>query len=123
VKLDESVLGPLRELGGEALVHKLLRTFVEHAPTRKAELRAAAAGRDLEALERAVHSLRSGAAMLGASEVSARAGQLEEMAGEGDLDGLLSALPELEAQLDRMVADLERELDRGGSPDSPGGSS
>lgn len=114
MKLDEAVLGPLRELGGEELVLKLFRTFVDHAPTRRAGLRAAAAARDLEALERAVHSLRSGAAMLGASDVSARAGRLEEMAGDGDLDGLLSSLPELEAQLDQLVADLTRELDGSG---------
>ena len=115
MKLDESVLEPLRELGGEQLVHKLLRTFVEHAPTRSADLSAAAADRDLEALERAVHSLRSGSAMLGASDLSAYAGKLEDLAGEGDLDGVLAGLPELEAQLERMVLDFERELDSGDS--------
>jgi HPt (histidine-containing phosphotransfer) domain-containing protein len=72
--------------------------------------------RDLEALERAVHSLRSGAAMLGASELSGLAGRLEAQAGQGDLEGLLAAMPELETCFDRLVEDLERQLDSAEPP-------
>jgi HPt (histidine-containing phosphotransfer) domain-containing protein len=110
VELDEAVIGPLRELGGEALVAKLLGTFVAHAPQRRAELAAAVTERDLEALERAVHSLRSGAAMIGAGELSELAGKLEDLAGEGDLEGVLAAMPGLEARFDSLVAALERRI-------------
>lgn len=115
MKLDQTVLAPLRELGGEQLVHKLLRTFVDHAPTRRRALEAATADRDLAGLEHVVHSLRSASAMLGATELSSLAGRLESLAEDGAMEALLAGLPELEAQLEQLVAEIERQL-AGSSP-------
>ena len=110
--IDPLVIGQLRELGGDALVHKLFRTFVGHAPVRRRELKSAEEARDSEELTRAVHSLRSSSAMLGLTELSELAGELESLADEGLIDDLVARLPELERQLDEMVELLAGELDR-----------
>ncbi len=111
MSLDPLVVGQLRELGGDALVHKLFRTFLEHAPERRERLHEAAESRDPEALTRAVHSLRSSSAMLGASELSNLAGRLEELADAGRIDQVIAALPELHSRLDETVDRLDGELD------------
>ncbi len=114
VKLDPAVVGPLRELGGEALVRQLFRTFLDHAPDRLAALRRAVEDRATDELTRAVHSLRSSSAMLGAMELSGLAGRLEGLADEGRTEELLAGIPELEGRVAELVALLEREL--GSSP-------
>ncbi len=110
MKLDPAVVGPLRRLGGDELVGQLFRTFVEHAPTRLRDLHAAVASEDLEELTRAVHSLRSSSAMLGAMELSKLAGVLEGLADDGQTDELLARVPELEAGVDELVELLSGEL-------------
>lgn len=110
MKLDPAVVGPLRRLGGDELVHQLFRTFVGHAPTRLGDLRSAATDRDLEALTRAVHSLRSSSAMLGARALSDLAGELEGLGDDGRIDQVVDRVPELEARVAELVALLEREL-------------
>ena len=120
MRLDPSIVGPLRELGGDGLVLELFRTFVDHAPVRRENLRQAIETRDLAALESVVHSLRSGSAMLGAMELSEMAGRLEALAGEGKLDELLADLPALEAILEELIELLRGELGKG--PASPASS-
>ena len=112
VKLDPAIVGQLRELGGEALVRQLFRTFLDHAPTRLASLRSAVETDDLEELTRAVHSLRSSSAMLGAMELSELAGRLETLADAGERKRLTAGIPELEGRVAELVAVLERELER-----------
>lgn len=119
MRLEPSVVDPLRRLGGDELVHQLFRTFLGHAPTRIGDLRSAAESRDLEALTRAVHSLRSSSAMLGAMELSELAGDLEGLADEGRSDELVARVPELEEGVRELVGLLEREL--GGAVDGAAG--
>ena len=88
-------------------MQRLFHTFLEHAPTRLGELRRAAESEDLEELTRAVHSLRSSSAMLGAMELSRLAGELEALADDGELEGLLARLPDLEAGVHELTALLE----------------
>ncbi len=113
MSFDESVVDQLRELGGDALVHKLFKTFVDHAPIRREGLRSAVESGDDEALARAVHSLRSSSAMLGLMTLSELSGELETMADAGRIDELVARLPELERQLDEMVELLAEKLERG----------
>ncbi len=111
MKLDPAVVGQLRDLGGDALVRQLFRTFLDHAPTRLADLRSGVETRDLEELTRAVHSLRSSSAMLGAMELSRLAGRLEAVGDDGLLEDLVARVPELEGRVAELVALLERELE------------
>lgn len=110
MKLDAEVVASLERLGGDELVHRLFRTFLDHTPTRLGELRSAVADEDLESLTRAVHSLRSSSAMLGAMELSALAGELEALGDEGALQPLLGRVPELEASVREFVELLEERL-------------
>ena len=116
MRLDPAVVGPLRRLGGDELVNRLFRTFVEHVPVRLGDLSEAVAGRDLEALTRAVHSLRSSSAMLGASELSELAGTLEDLGDGGELDRLIARVPELREKVLELVELLERELEGAAGP-------
>jgi HPt (histidine-containing phosphotransfer) domain-containing protein len=60
----------------------------------------------------AAHTLRGSAYYFDASDVVAAAGEAEQLAKAGDVDGLRALLPQLEA----AVADFRRSLRAGGTP-------
>ncbi|QOL52183.1 response regulator [Massilia litorea] len=87
------------EMRAAALHARMRAAFAADLPRRRAELRAALEGGDLEACARVLHGLRGSAAHLGAGELVALCTGLEEAADRGLQAEIRDALPALEAML------------------------
>jgi HPt (histidine-containing phosphotransfer) domain-containing protein len=95
--LDPGAIQRLREWGGDPLLGRMIRLFLELGPDRMETLRKGLADRDLDALGSTAHSLKSSAANLGAERLRLGAATLEEACrrGEGgEVDQLVHALEE-----------------------------
>jgi HPt (histidine-containing phosphotransfer) domain-containing protein len=96
--LDLTILDALaEELEGTSLLASTIAGFLARTPVRLAELRAAFERDDVEQMDRGAHSLRGGAATLGAGGVAALCADLEHAARAGRL-----------ADAGVLLADLER---------------
>lgn len=104
--LDQTTLDQIRNLGGDALLGKLVRMYLENTPLRLEEIRRGLQQGDLSRTELASHSLRSSSVTLGAVEVAATAASLEKMARSGDTQGVGRALPELDETVTAACAVL-----------------
>lgn len=110
MNLDPEISSQLRRVGGDELVGQLYRTFVELAPQRLAALRVGLQTGDAQATRKAVHSIRSSAATLGATLLAEEAGRLERLAQEAPLVEVGAALPQLEAALGAALREMEQRL-------------
>lgn len=90
------------------MIREMAALFQQNAPKRLGEAREAAARGDVAGFERAVHSLKSMAANLGARELRAVAGVLEHLAERGQV----TASAELEAELAEAVRRVRDALAR-----------
>ena len=108
--LDESYLEKLRELGGQPFVNKLIRSFISHSPERVKEMLESGKMEQWNQVERAAHSLKSSAGILGATELQKLATDIEEQARNGDSESLPELLLKLQDQFAMVVKNL-RELD------------
>ena len=107
---NEAALARLHRLGGDKLVCKIIEIFLRNAPQRlEAALRGENNG-DLKTIERAVHSLRSSAANVGAVTLQKLAGQIEELAEDGEWTSIPERLRELETVYYRVAARLKNEM-------------
>lgn len=97
--LDHAVLDALRSESDDAFVVELIAAFHEEAPRQARSAREALAAGDAPTLQRAVHTLKSNARLLGAGAVAERAAFLEEKAGAKELAGLGEELDRLDAAL------------------------
>jgi HPt (histidine-containing phosphotransfer) domain-containing protein len=96
--LSTPALERLREWGGEKLLRQMVRLFLENAGERRRQVaEGLAPGGDLLETERGAHSLKSGAANVGAARVSAAAALLEEAAEARDRARCRPLAEELEA--------------------------
>ncbi|HEU4763038.1 MAG TPA: Hpt domain-containing protein [Gemmatimonadales bacterium] len=105
--LDPGPLARLVSLIGAATVRRLIETFVELAPARRAALVRAAEAGELTPLANAAHAVVAGAGQLGAARLAERMRALEEAARRGDRDAALplvaGALAEFDAALDALT--------------------
>jgi len=99
---DAAALERLRRFGGAALLGKMIDLFLVAAPERIGRARQAAAAGDGEGAERALHSLKSSSAQLGAMHMQRLSEEGERRAHDGSLDGLVGLMSELEAELARV---------------------
>lgn len=95
VQFDRAALARVQRIGGAGLVRQLVETFLGHAPTRLASVRAAAAGADWAEVGRAAHALKGSAGNVGAMELMAAAGRLEAACAAGA--GAAELVPPVEA--------------------------
>lgn len=110
--LDEEILGQLRRVGGEDLIQELMRLFITHAPERVRRARRALARGDLERAAKAVHSLRSASATLGARELADSLRGIESAAERGDAETVGRGWPEVEDRVAALLGHLEERLDQ-----------
>jgi HPt (histidine-containing phosphotransfer) domain-containing protein len=99
---DPSALDRLKRFGGAKLLGEMIALFLVAVPERIEAARAAGVRGDLEAAERALHSLKSSAAQLGAMRMQRLSEQGENRARAGSLDGLAALTQELEQELVRV---------------------
>jgi HPt (histidine-containing phosphotransfer) domain-containing protein len=107
VNLDPAALERLRELGGEALLSKMIDLFLENTPKRiQAALEGERTGNWHE-VERAAHSIKSSAANLGLGGLRSLADQVEGLACVQEVGPLVPLLHELEALYPAIRARLQ----------------
>ncbi len=94
---NPDVLEKLRIVGGPRLVRELIVLFMRYAPERLAAARVGIENGDLDAAQRALHSLKSSAGQLGITGIQDGSRRGESLAAKGDAMGAATALAELEA--------------------------
>ena len=113
--MDPSALDRLKRFGGIKLLSEMIALFLAAAPERIDAARTASAAGDTENAERALHSLKSSAAQLGAMRLQRLSEQGELLARAGTLDGLGQLSDDLEQELARVREWLTTARDEGGS--------
>ena len=111
--LDSAALERLHKLGGTELVHRMVGICLENMPKRMVEARDGYRADDLDAVERAVHSMRSSAGNVGANELMQLAEAAEDLAEKGTREGLEDQLAGIEAELVRVTTQLKALLEEG----------
>jgi HPt (histidine-containing phosphotransfer) domain-containing protein len=110
---DATALDRLKRFGGGSLLGQMIDLFLVAAPERiEAASRAEAAG-DAEAVERALHSLKSSSAQLGAVRMQRLSEQGEHRARAGSLEGVAELTSALEEELARVREWLLSARDQG----------
>ncbi|MFO7892881.1 MAG: Hpt domain-containing protein [Longimicrobiales bacterium] len=110
--LDAGAIARLDRIGGSEFVVEMIELFLENAPQRLKTARDAFETGDTPTLHRAVHSLKSTAANLGARALQATAEAAEARANEADLAAMPPLLDELDRSYDAAKEALEAERDR-----------
>ncbi len=106
MELDAKTLAQIREIGGDELLGRLAKLFLEHTPVRLEEVRRGLAMGDWTRTARAIHSVRSSSVTLGAVDLANTAAELEQIASEEDREQLESALPRLEQRIQTALVAL-----------------
>jgi len=106
--LDTAAIARLRKLGGEKFVGDMIDLFFQYAPQRLAAARAAEAAGDFQALEQAMHPLKSSAGQIGARQVQDLATQIEKLAMDKQLDAIHPLLHQLEVAVGQVMPLLEQ---------------
>lgn len=105
--LDPAALQRLQRFGDAAFVVKMIDLFLEYAPQKIAEARAAQAAGNFTGVEKAVHPLKSSAGNVGACRIQELALRLEELARQRQAESLAVSM----ADLDRAFASVKPELE------------
>ncbi len=107
--LDLRAIDALRELnpGDDAFLRDLIRTFLEDAPRRIAEIEESLARDDSRKLTIAAHSLKGSSANFGAEQFRARCEEIERCGRLGGLDEVPARLPALRQEYARVAAELQ----------------
>ncbi len=104
--VDEAVLTRLSKSVGADVMQEIIDLFRKHTPQRIEAAREGLRSGTLDEVARAMHSLKSSAAMIGASRVEEIARRMEETATQQGADALASQLDDL----DTAVAQVETYL-------------
>jgi CheY-like chemotaxis protein len=98
VKLDDSALRNLRDLGGDDFLGEVIDAFLADAPELLVTLRRTLDESRAEELRRAAHTLKSNGATLGAEEFAELCRSLEQRAKSGELDGAAELVDRIEQE-------------------------
>jgi HPt (histidine-containing phosphotransfer) domain-containing protein len=107
--IDLEVLDNLFEaVGGDGeFLAELLETYFADTPQQFSSMQAALADGNSEEFRRAAHSLKSNSANFGATDLTNKAKDLEEMGKSGQLDLAEASLSDAEAEYLRVKSALE----------------
>lgn len=109
--INPAALERLRAVGGQNLVQRMVELFLKNVPQRFAAGRDGLAAGDLQAVEHAVHSIKSSAGNIGAEELMELAGQAEAAAEGGQTDRLPALIDAIDAALAAVSQQLQAELE------------
>lgn len=99
----------LAQLGGDwEMLHRLAQILVREAPERVEQIRRALETDDVEVARRAAHTLKGSGLQLMARAMAEAALAVEHCAKGGDLPGVAAALPALEREVTRLLAEFAR---------------
>ncbi|MBI5595210.1 MAG: response regulator [Elusimicrobia bacterium] len=106
--VEGGALDALRSLGDESLVKEIVKTYLDDAPRRLAELRAGLEAGDADRALRAGHTLKGASRSVGAAALGDLCQEVEALLKGGDLAQSRLLLPQLEEEFSRARAALER---------------
>ena len=112
ISWDQAAIARLEKIGGRKLVREMLGIVLDYVPKKLEAARDGERDGDLDAIQHAVHPIRSSAANVGARAVQELAGQIERLAMDKQAAPIPPLLRELEAAFDRVRPELERERDQ-----------
>jgi HPt (histidine-containing phosphotransfer) domain-containing protein len=106
--VDTAVLGELRESVGDdpEFLAELVDEFLADAPAQLETLRTAAASGDAGEARRAAHTLKGTGRTFGARQLASLCQEAETEAGSGDLDAVLARVDGIDAEWERVHAEL-----------------
>jgi len=104
--VDTNVLSRLIEDIGPEIVGRTIDLFLDQAPVRLAAVREGLRHADMEATAEALHSIKSSAAMLGASGLSEVAGRGEHLARNGKVAEVTTLLGAFETAFHETTSRL-----------------
>lgn len=104
---DPSALDRLKRFGGGKLLGEMIALFLETAPERIAAARAGVDAADAEAVEMALHSLKSSSAQLGAMRMQRLSEQGEQLARARTLDIVSFIVQDIEEEFPRIQSWLD----------------
>lgn len=111
--LDQQVLNRLRMMqrpGAPSILQKVIDIYLNNSPALIDDIRTAVFNKDIDALTRAAHSLKSSSANLGASRLSELCRSLEQMGRSKVLHGADETLVQLLDESAHVMAALKAEL-------------
>ena len=94
--------------GDETLLAEVVRIFLEEAPRALTSLRDASERGDASMMERISHTLRGDLAYMALPELGERAGELEEVSRNGNLDQARSLAKALEQKIEEVCMTVKR---------------
>jgi PAS domain S-box-containing protein len=106
--LDPAALAQLRAIGGDDFVAELTETFLSQTPSLIPALRRGYIEADADELRRGAHTLKSQARTFGATALADVCEQLEGLGAAGVLEGAAELVDQIEQELGRVAAALER---------------
>jgi len=98
--------------GNRDFLKKLFAVFVDQQPTKLAEMRQALADGDMKEVSFMAHTLKGGAATMGAEVLKGRAFELEKAAKSGDVDLVERELDALQSEMEETVQAMRHFMDR-----------
>ena len=110
--IQQSALQRLEQLGGAPFVCEMIDLFLKHVPRRMEEAQAGWNARDLDAVMRATHSIKSSAGNLGAEWLRGICSQLELLARDQQPDDVALLMPELLDSFEKTCEKLTQEKDQ-----------
>jgi HPt (histidine-containing phosphotransfer) domain-containing protein len=111
--LDQAALDRLRKLGGEKLLREMIDLFLQHSPGRVEAALAAESADDQPGISRAVHSLKSSAANVGAVALRDLSANIEAVSmgqSAGNLAELMKQLNPTFANARQCLEEKRKEL-------------
>ena len=109
--LDPAVVESLRQLtppGEPDVLKEVLQLFLDDVPGRIERLRAAWQAGSAVEVQRCAHSLKGSAGNIGASHLLAVCRQLDDRGKSGDLSNLPGLVASLDAEYDRVAAEIQQ---------------
>lgn len=94
------------DLANPTLIRDLVGLFRKRTPEKLERIRQALAAGDAATVREVAHSLRSNCGMLGAMELAAACGRLEDASARADLQDAAAAFADIEFQLPAVVSAL-----------------
>lgn len=107
--MDRRALNRLEKLGGSELIVRVIDRYLEKVSSRMDAACDRGRAGDLTAVWRAVHSIKSAAVNVGATDVTEFADRIEKAAVEGAKDMILPLLCQFNDMLGQVETWLERE--------------
>ncbi|MBZ0254718.1 Hpt domain-containing protein [bacterium] len=109
--IDNESLDKIRDIGGDSLVEKMVRLFLEHAPKNYQLAMEAKQNGDLKKLSEYAHAIKSSSGNFGAHPLFNASQNVEQLAREGKADEAMQAMIEFDEAFQKTVEAMNNILD------------